>query len=252
MWVRRVSTLLFAAGTLFAQHDYAPDDIDEGRRLFRANCAVCHGPEGDSVPGADLAHGKYRRASSDDDLFRIIKSGIPGTAMPPHTFGGYQMGALVGYLRYMATSARSGSGKGDAVRGKAIFEGKGGCLNCHRVGDNGSRVGPDLSDIGDLRRGGELERSILEPDAEVLPQNRTFHVTTQDGTKLSGRLLNQDGFTVQFMDSKERLVSFVKSDLKDYGFVDKSPMPSYQGRLSTDELADLVTYLASLKGIDQR
>jgi putative heme-binding domain-containing protein len=253
MWVRRLNTLLFAAGTLVAQHDYASNDVEEGRRLFQANCAACHGPDGDSVPGVDLGHGKYRRASSDDDLFRIIKSGIPGTAMPPHTFVGYQMGAIVGYLRYMAASAtRSGISEGDAVRGKAIFEGKGVCLTCHRVGNNGSRVGPDLSDVGYVRRTGELERSILEPDAEVLPQNRTFHVTTQDGTNLSGRLLNQDGFTVQLIDSKERLLSFFKSDLKEYGFVDKSPMPSYQGKLSTEELADLVSYLASLKGIDPR
>ena len=253
MWVRRVGSLLFAAGTLVAQHSYAPDVVEAGRDLFRANCAVCHGPDGDSVPGVDFGHGKYRRASSDDDLFRIIRSGIPGTAMPPHTFGGYQMAAIVAYLRYMAAlPASSGSAKGDSVRGKAIFEQKGGCLECHRVRDHGSRLGPDLSDIGNLRRGGELERSILEPDAEVLPQNRTFHVTTSDGTSLSGRLLNQDGFTVQLLDAKERLLSFLKSDLKEYGFVDKSPMPSYRGKLSTEELADLLSYLASLKGIDQQ
>jgi len=40
--------------------------------------------------------------------------------------------------------------------------------------------------------------------------------------------------------------------LKEYTFIDKSPMPSYQGKLSPKELADLVSYLASLKGVDKQ
>jgi len=74
---------------------------------------------------------------------------------------------------------------------------------------------------------------------------------TRDGASASGRLLNQDGFLVQLLDSKERLVSFSRSNLTEFAIVDKSPMPSYQGKLSTQELADLVSYLASLKGIDK-
>ena len=250
MWRVGLCTLALTAGALFAQRSYTTE-VEDGRRLFGANCATCHGPDGDAVPGVDLAHGKFRRAASDDDLFRIIKMGIPGTAMPPHTLSGFQMGAIVGYLHYLAASAARGStGIGDAVRGEAVFDGKGGCLDCHRVRDRGSRVGPDLTDIGTLRNSFELESSILEPDAEVLPQNRSFRVVTRDGETISGRLLNQDAFTVQLFDSKERLLSFLKSDLREYGFLDKSPMPSYQGKLSSQELADLVGYLASLKGIN--
>jgi len=54
---------------------------------------------------------------------------------------------------------------------------------------------------------------------------------------------------VQLFDASERLRSFSKSDLKEYAFVEKSPMPSYQGKLSPKELADLVSYLVSLKGV---
>jgi putative heme-binding domain-containing protein len=141
---------------------------------------------------------------------------------------------------------------GDAAQGKVVFEGKGACLTCHRVKGIGARLGPELTDIGALRRAGELERSILDPNAEILPQNRFFRVVTKDGATTTGRLLNQDSFTVQLFDEKERLLSFSKANLKEYAFIDKSPMPSYQGKLSPKELADLVSFLVSLKGVDKQ
>jgi len=54
---------------------------------------------------------------------------------------------------------------------------------------------------------------------------------------------------VQLMDPKERLLTFQRSALKEYSFVDQSPMPSYKGRLTPEEVADLVGYLVSLKGL---
>jgi putative heme-binding domain-containing protein len=117
------------------------------------------------------------------------------------------------------------------------------------VGANGSRVGPDLSDIGSLRRTVELERSLLEPNEEVLPQNRYYRVVTKQGEIITGRLLNIDTFTVQILDSKERLVSLQRSDLRESDFVANSPMPSYRDKLTSQELADVVTYLGTLKGL---
>jgi putative heme-binding domain-containing protein len=201
------------------------------------------------VPGIDLGHGKFRQTYSQADLIKIIENGIPGTAMPPHNLQDFQVEVIVAYLRSVATTGRTASGSGNAGRGKALFEGKGGCLQCHRVGTSGSRVGPDLSDIGALRRTVEIERSLLEPDEEVLPQNRYYRVVTKQGETISGRLLNLDTFTVQMLDSKERLLSFSRSDLREAGFVEKSPMPSYRDKLSSQELADIVTYLATLKGL---
>jgi len=129
-----------------------------------------------------------------------------------------------------------------------VFEGKGACTTCHRVNTTGARLGPHLSNIGQLRRAVELEASIVNPSSEVLATNRTYRVVSKDGTTTTGRLLNLDSFTVQMLDSKEQLRSFEKSTLRSYGFVDQSPMPSYKDKLSTQELADVVSYLVSLKG----
>jgi mono/diheme cytochrome c family protein len=48
--------LLLGASALLAQHNYTPADVNDGARLYRANCSVCHGPEGGSVTGVDLFH----------------------------------------------------------------------------------------------------------------------------------------------------------------------------------------------------
>jgi len=236
------------AGALLAQHTFTPADIEEGGRLFRSNCVGCHGPEGNMVDGVDLGHGKFRHATSEEGLIDIVLTGIPGTAMPPNGVTEFQAAAIIAYLRSIATEGRTVV-RGDAGRGASIFANKGNCTQCHRVNGTGSRVAPDLSEIGRLRRVPELERSILEPDAEVLPQNRSYRVVTTSGETITGRLLNEDTFSVQMIDSSQHLRSFRRSNLREASFLEHSPMPSFRDKLSPDELDDLVAYLVSLKGI---
>jgi putative heme-binding domain-containing protein len=159
---------------------------------------------------------------------------------------------------------------GDPARGKAIYEGKGDCQSCHRINGAGGRLGPDLSDIGIPRGGGRggggaakagaapapaptlntsaLETSILDPDAEVALSNRLVRVVTKDGKSVTGKLLNHDNFTVQFIDPQGKLRSYLKADLKESTVLTKGLMPSYKDRLSSQEVADVVAYLATLKG----
>ncbi len=86
----RVCSLLALASAAFAQHSYTPADVEDGGKLFRANCVGCHGAEGNLVPGIDLFHGKFHRATSDDDLVNTIRTGIPGTPMPPGNYTEFQ------------------------------------------------------------------------------------------------------------------------------------------------------------------
>ena len=90
----------------------------------------------------------------------------------------------------------------------------------------------------------------MDPDAEILPQNRTFRAVTKEGATITGTLLNEDKYAVQVLDSTGRLVSLRRANLKESGVLEKSPMPSYKDKLSKSELADLVSYLVSLKGVE--
>ena len=231
---------------LLAQHETAADLLD-GERAYRQSCANCHGPDGDVITGIDLARGQFRRPMTDEDLVRIIRTGIPNTPMPPSTMTVEQAQKIVAYLRSRAAAAKAGGVRGDAARGVALFTGKGGCISCHSVDGTGSGVGPDLSRVGQLRGALELERSLVEPAADVQPNHRFYRVVMRDGTTVTGRLLTHDTFTVQMIDTKEKLRSFIKSDLREHGFA-PSPMPSYRGTLTPQEIADVVSYLASLKG----
>jgi putative heme-binding domain-containing protein len=196
--------------------------------------------------------------------------------MPPHNFSEPQAQTVVAYLRSMVgvtpASALAGSSTGrgasaaqggDPARGKTVFEGKGACLTCHRVNGVGAQTGPDLGrpvagpgGPGGGRGGGfgpqapnvaQLERSILDPNAEIAPAYRVYQVTPKSGATVRGKLLNQDTFTVQLLDTGNSLRSFLKSDLKDYAFL-SSPMPSYRGKFTQQEMADLLSYLVSVKG----
>jgi putative heme-binding domain-containing protein len=176
--------------------------------------------------------------------------------MPPHNLTDTQAGSVVAYLRNMATLRRGAApdvlrGVGDAARGRALFEGKGQCATCHRVNGKGPRLAPDLSEVGATRPLPELHQALLDPDATVRAGNRFFQVVTKDGAKITGRLLNQDSFTVQLIDANERLVSLPRSNLREYGFVKNSSMPSVRDKLSPQEVDDLVGYLVTLKGFNQ-
>jgi cytochrome c oxidase cbb3-type subunit III len=242
---------LFASAVgVRAQHSFTPIDVEDGGRLYRANCSICHGAQGDGIEGIDLGHGKFRRAKNDDDVAAIIRTGIAGTAMPPNNFSDFQSLTIVAYLHSIAAAMAASTSGGDPATGKAIYDGKGGCASCHRIRGEGSRTGPDLSDIGNLRLADELERSIMDPSAEILPQNRTFRAVTKEGATITGRLLNEDKYAVQVLDSTGRLVSLRRANLKESGVLEKSPMPSYRDRLSKNELTDLVSYLVSLKGVE--
>ena len=244
-----VVAVLWASLVCAQGHGYTPGDIEGGGQLYQANCTGCHGPEGDGVPSVNLGSGRFRRGTTDDELVKIILGGIPGTAMPPSSFSEGQAGTIVAYLRSLADSPVRGTTiPGDASRGKTLFEGKGQCVNCHSVAGVGSRAAPALTEIGSFRRAVELQRSIVEPGAEVRSDSRSVRVVMRDGATVTGRLLNQDTFTIQLLDSNARLRLIEKSSVREFTILKESPMPSYRDTLDAQELADVVTYLTSLKG----
>jgi putative heme-binding domain-containing protein len=222
-------------------------DPEQGRKLWSANCAVCHGAEGKGGRGPDLTSGKFQHGGTDDDLYRAMRNGIPGTEMPGFPLTGVESIQLLAFVRGLGRAAMPPPAEGDATRGRALFA-SGQCAGCHRVGDEGSRIGPELSDVGARLSPADLLASLLRPDERVLPLHWYVRALTRDGRTITGRRLNEDTYSVQLIDAQDRLVSLAKADLKEYQLLKKSPMPGYEGKFTREQLGDLVAYLASLKG----
>lgn len=244
-------SLLSAAGMRAQQHGFTSGDVEEGGRMYRRMCIGCHGGEGASVSGIDLARGKFRTASTDEDLVKVILNGVPGTGMPPTTMAPVRAGMIVGYLRSLGATPRAGASmaaaSGDASRGRSIFfASQVGCSGCHRVRGEGGRSGPDLSEAGHLMRKAEIEAAIVDPDAQYPAGTRPVRAIRKTGAPVTGLLLNQDTYSIQVLDQEGRLRSLDRGELASVS-VAPSWMPSYKGKLSPQELADLIAYIGSLK-----
>ena len=253
--VLAAAILFVAAATLAAQApgqqdhpgQYDRGDIEAGSRLYAAQCVTCHGPAGDLIAGVDLRRGQFKTVASDEDLARVIANGTPGAGMPPFALQASEMTGIVAYIR-AGFDATSTVRIGNAQRGRAVFDGKGGCATCHRLNGRGPRMATDLTDIGAIRTPAALQRSIFDPNGSLLPASRALRAVTRDGRTIRGRRLNEDTYTIQVMDDQERLVSLNKADLATVEFAATSAMPSYEKTLTEDEAADLIAYLLSLKG----
>lgn len=239
-------------GRAFAQpaadHQYTTADIEAGSRLYVNQCSLCHGPNGDGVNGVDLRRGVFRRSVSDEDLARVITSGLSSAGMPSFRFQPAELNAVLAYIRAGFDPSGTAVKVGDPARGRTLFSGKAGCATCHRVEGIGPRTAPDLSDIGALRNPSALQRSLVDPTSAMLPINRPVRAVTKDGKTIRGRRLNEDTYTVQMIDDQERLVSLIKADLREYEIGKTSPMPPAGRTLSPDEISDVVAYLLTLKG----
>jgi len=236
------------APTPLHDEQYPEVEIAHGAKLYEARCLTCHGSQGDAIGGVNLRSGKFRNAITDRDLAGFIRTGSPTAGMPPFALDNADMAGVIAYLRNMNSFDASTVKAGDVARGRAVFEGKGDCRTCHRVGRAGSYVAPDLSDIGAVRSAGSLQRSLLDPSTQTMPTNRSVRLVLKDGTVINGRRLNEDTYSIQVMDERERLRSLLKSDLREFTISTTSAMPSYKSSLTSDELADLLGYLLSLKG----
>jgi cytochrome c oxidase cbb3-type subunit III len=224
-----------------------PAGIANGKGLFEAQCAPCHGIDGRGGKGANLAVARLRHAADNQELVAVIREGITGTGMlRAWQLDEQELLQVAAYVRSLANVA--GSVSGDPVRGRAVYEARR-CSACHIVNGAGSSLGPELTEVGARRGAQYLRKKLLDPGDETADGFLLIRAVTQDGREFRGLRVNEDTFTIQIKDGSNHYYSFRKANLgkleKQFG---KSLMPSFGAILSASELDDLVAYLSGMRG----
>jgi len=229
-------------------HQYSADQIQAGYRLYASQCQLCHGTNGDGIGGTNLARQQFRFVITDADIKRMVANGSTGGGMPSFAIKDEELDDLIAFIRSGMDRTGVTFRLGDAVRGKAVYDGKGGCASCHHIAGHGARTAPDLTDIGFIRRPGQIFTSLTEPTKATMPINRPVVITLKNGRTIKGRRYDEDTFSVRLIDSSENMLSVAKSDIRSYQVRMDTDMPSFRGTLNDGELGDLLAYLISLKG----
>ena len=224
------------------------ESIRQGMALYRARCADCHGLDAKGYRGPDLTAllaGDY----PDERLFNTIRKGVPGTDMPGSQSADYELLLIIAYLRDVSAVPATEAVTGNVENGARIFQAQ--CASCHRLAGRGGRIGPDLSRIGIARSRAALVREIRTPSEWLEPNYETVTLVTKDGQRIRGLKKNEDVFSIQVMDTRERIQGYLKSNLQDVIYEKASLMPEYgPGRLNDKDLNDVVGYLSTLRGSD--
>ena len=241
-----IGLIAFLAFAVSAQAQPLPKG--KGRADFQRLCSTCHSLA--RATSQRLTREEWTRVIND-----MVARGAQGTqdeldnvmAYLTVNFGKPLAGADGVKPKVAPAVNEKPLSEAEIAKGTELITAKG-CLSCHRMGETGSYVGPDLSTIGARRSGDEIRASLVSPKKDVSPENRAVDLITSDGKTITGRLLRHDGFTVQIMDSNNQLRSFQKANLRKFEIVTTNPMTSYANQMSAQDLTGLVRYLSSLKG----
>ena len=223
-------------------------DVGPGRALFRSNCAFCHGGDARGGRGPNLVSAPLAHGESDDAIKTVIREGVPGTAMPAFSeFTPEELANIVSYLKSLSHGVvRQVKVAGDPSKGREVYAANG-CTGCHRIGNQGSVYGPDLSRIGAARSIEYIRESIVNPSADIPDEYQGVTVVTKEGRSVTGVRINEDTFSVQLRDASQRFRMFEKDQVREVKDVDKSLMPAYAS-LSAADLENLIAYLSTLRG----
>jgi putative heme-binding domain-containing protein len=231
--------------------DGNPEAIRAGMGLYRVRCADCHGMDARGIRAPDLSQ-IWASGRTDDSLFRTLRTGVPGSEMPAVIRASDDdVWRILAYLRTLAAPAPTDPLRGNAQNGERLFRAN--CSSCHRVNGRGGRLGPDLSRVGVSRTRASLTRQIRGAVEDIRPGYEPVTLTMPGGSTIHGVKKNEDLFSVQIMDTRERIQGYLKEDARQVVDEKKSAMPAFgTERFSEQDLDDLLAYLSTLRGADTR
>lgn len=206
----RIGTAALATAPLLAQHPTPPggekkpvkDDmavVNRGHAAFKSSCGFCHGDDARGSRAPDLIRSSLLNHDEGGNLIApVIRNGRPDKGMPGFpSLKDSDVSDIITFLHHSATQAlHSGHVSsdyplaklmtGDPQKGKAYFEGTGGCSGCHSITGDLAGVSKKYSPI-------DLQQHMVYPGRSV---QTTATVTAPDGQKYEGNVKHNDEFTI--------------------------------------------------------
>ncbi len=135
---------------------------------------------------------------------------------------------------------------GNPTAGRELFFGKATCYNCHAVGSEGGRLGPDLTSVGAIRSGHDILEAVVFPSATLVPDYQTQRVTTKSGQTYNGirsQLESGREATVLWLGVNQKL-RIARDEIVGTTPSTVSLMPEgFASLLTQKEMADLLAFL---------
>jgi len=179
-----------------------------------------------------------------ESISAILSSYEPSNARPPKNDTGSAPKSML--ERHARLSQLALAGGGDPVRGREIFLAeKSACSKCHRFGDLGRAVGPDLTGAGRRFPRIHIIESILEPSRAIAPAFRNLSIRMKDGQEFTGVRVAETESTLTLGDAQGQGQELKKEQIEDLQILALSIMPEgLESGLTDEEFVDLVAFLA--------
>jgi putative heme-binding domain-containing protein len=135
--------------------------------------------------------------------------------------------------------------KKDAALGAQVFAKN--CANCHQVGGQGAKIGPQLDGVG-VRGLERLLEDVIDPNRNVDQAFRQTTLTLKKGQVLTGLLLKEEGEVLVLADSQGKEVRVAKDEVEERAASQVSPMPgNFAEQIAEGDFNNLLAYLLTLQ-----
>lgn len=132
----------------------------------------------------------------------------------------------------------------DIARGRELFLKK--CSICHRVGNEGKQVGPDIVSVTN-KSPADLLLSIMDPNREAQPNFNVYTVVTEAGLVYNGIIVAESGASITLRRSEGKQDTIPRSEISQLLSTGKSLMPEgLEKDLSKQQVADVIAFIKSL------
>ncbi|WP_197440293.1 TIM barrel protein [Polystyrenella longa] len=191
-------------------------------------------------------------ALPDDENLLLVWNSISGTVKSPASPEAAKPVELLYDPAVVSEYIASARKEGDAARGLEVFtSAKSACISCHKLGEHGGTIGPDLTKIGVDRKPNEIVESIFWPKRDVKPEYVSHSIITDEGKILSGYLTTktEDEFVLKNPASDE--TTTISTDEIDEHIPGSTLMPEgLTSAMSRQQQLDLIQFVSTL-GTDQ-